>query len=52
MTTFKPYRYKGCIIYSPKNRQFLEGFAVWYIVYWDRTKIWVSNILIKVKGRT
>jgi hypothetical protein len=27
MTTFKPYRYKGCIIYSPKNRQFLEGFA-------------------------
>jgi len=24
---FKPYRYKGCIIYSPKNRKFLEGFA-------------------------
>lgn len=24
---FKPYRYKDCIIYSPKNRKFLEGFA-------------------------
>jgi len=25
--TFKPYRHKGCIIYSPKNRAFLEQFA-------------------------
>lgn len=24
---FKPYKYKGCMIYSPKNRIFLEKFA-------------------------
>ena len=25
--TFKPYRHAGCLIYSPKNRKFLEQFA-------------------------
>jgi hypothetical protein len=28
----------------------LAGFAVWYIVYWDRTKVWVSGIITKIKG--
>lgn len=27
MSAFKPYKYKGCIIYSPKNKKFLELFA-------------------------
>lgn len=27
MTKFKPYKYRGCIIYSPKNRTLLEKFA-------------------------
>jgi len=27
MTKFKPYNHKGSIIYSPKNRKFLEKFA-------------------------
>jgi hypothetical protein len=26
-TKFKPYKHEGCIIYSPKNREFLERFA-------------------------
>ena len=26
-TEFKPYKYEGCIIYSPKNKAFLEGLA-------------------------
>ena len=24
---FKPYKHKGSIIYSPKNKEFLEGLA-------------------------
>jgi hypothetical protein len=28
----------------------LAGFAIWYIVLWNRTKVWYSSILIKIKG--
>jgi hypothetical protein len=40
MTAFKPYRYEGCMIRSPKNKHYLEGLATalaWYPAKLKRT---------------
>jgi hypothetical protein len=60
MTAFKPYRYEGCMIYSPKNKTFLEGFAT-ALAHYPKTekkklvgrtvKLGIINYLVLIADR-
>ena len=42
---FKAYKYKKCMIYSPKNKMFLEGFT-------DALELMPQTEKNELKGRT